>query len=624
VRRLAVIIPESIPSKASKGVHHLFSALSSLPDEFLIYYEPLKNPSHPDFIIIGPYLGLLVIEIRDWYPKHIQKVTKTRVYIENNGKRREDNPLFRAQHFLNQLSRKAKKNPVFADLLDKSPISDGFRFPSGILLVLPNCTGYQLIHHTKGNLYEALGSDHILFREKFSGIEQWDVVELLRFLKSCVVQRRGTVPLTCEQVQLLRGIIHEDILIDLPAIKKAGSDPVAASLTILDRNQEQVLHRISSGHHLLSGPQGSGKTTILLARSLLQQIRREEDRILFLCYTKPALDTITGSLKRNPRIDICSFQDWAGQQGVIRDGTGKDTESDQEFGERCYRHILQGSPGFHAYDAVFIDEGHMFPVSWFRCAREALQEPDTGDLCIASDEQKSMSGPRGKKWQEIGIHFRGHIHHLKGIPEKEFQNTVEILRLARLFLLPGVDSDEEYRNLSRLCGCRIRTGLKPLLIWNTSHEHQVEYALFLVQRLVSSIKSAQHLSGIQPDGIAVLYPYADGSDKFLISSLITLLSRVCPVQWVSEESTTYDRVNYPGLKVHDCYSIQGHFYRVVIILFAEKFEWFFSDIGVFSGRNLLYMALTRPLDFLTIQYTDMTESIKKILNSGYVDEFKGK
>jgi hypothetical protein len=109
VRRLAVIIPESIPSKASKGVHHLFSALSSLPDEFLIYYEPLKNPSHPDFIIIGPYLGLLVIEIRDWYPKHIQKVTKTRVYIENNGKRREDNPLFRAQHFLNQLSRKAKK-----------------------------------------------------------------------------------------------------------------------------------------------------------------------------------------------------------------------------------------------------------------------------------------------------------------------------------------------------------------------------------------------------------------------------------------------------------------------------------------------------------------------------------
>jgi len=61
-----------------------------------------------------------------------------------------------------------------------------------------------------------------------------------------------------------------------------------------------------------------------------------------------------------------------------------------------------------------------------------------------------------------------------------------------------------------------------------------------------------------------------------------------------------------------------------MIIFAENFERFFSDSEFFSGRNLFYMALTRPIDYLTIQYTDRTEIIRKILDSGYVDEFMGK
>ncbi len=625
VRDLAVIIPERVPSNASQGVRRLFAILSQLPDDYLIYYEPLINPSRPDYIIISPYLGLLVIEIRPWYASHIRKITRKQVHLDGREKRTEINPVHHCRQFLEELVRKAQKTPLCAPLLEKNSITHGFRFPTGNLLILPNCSVRQLTSHPAGNLFEALGCETTLCKEVFSGMGKWDTVDLLRFLKSLVSPHGIASPLTCDQIHSIRAVIHDEIVVDLPGTYRTDDpDQTIASLKILDRDQEKILHHISSGHHLLYGPAGSGKTAIMISRCALLHTLYPDIRILVLCQAHAHYEQLKKVFHKFPRVEIQTFQRWAEQLGISRKTSGRKTESDADFGERCFECISGNKAQAHVYDAVFIDEGDRFAPSWFRCAREALKDPESGDLCIVADSQKGMNGPQGVSWGSLGIHLKGHIHHLGMKPVKEYHNTREILSLARLFFLPEAHFSEEYRNLVHLCDCQTRSGLKPLLIWNTSHEHQAEYAIYLVQRLLSSIKSAQYLSGIRPDDIAILYPYAEGPDKYYISSMIPALEKICPVQWVSEESAMYSRVDLPGLKIHDAHSIRDLTYRVVMIIFAENFERFFSDSEFFSGRNLFYMALTRPIDYLTIQYTDRTEIIRKILDSGYVDEFMGK
>ncbi len=61
---MAEMIPERIPSKASKGEQRLFSILSKLPDDCIVHYEALVNRRNPDFIVIIPQYGVLIIEVK--------------------------------------------------------------------------------------------------------------------------------------------------------------------------------------------------------------------------------------------------------------------------------------------------------------------------------------------------------------------------------------------------------------------------------------------------------------------------------------------------------------------------------------------------------------------------------
>ena len=43
----------------------------ALPDDLIVYYEPVVADRYPDFIVIIPQLGLVIVEVKGWYPAHI-------------------------------------------------------------------------------------------------------------------------------------------------------------------------------------------------------------------------------------------------------------------------------------------------------------------------------------------------------------------------------------------------------------------------------------------------------------------------------------------------------------------------------------------------------------------------
>ena len=76
----------------------------------------------------------------------------------------------------------------------------------------------------------------------------------------------------------------------------------------------------------------------------------------------------------------------------------------------------------------------------------------------------------------------------------------EILNLAQIFMLPGMNEEEELHHSLHLNHTESRSGLKPLLIWNRSHQNQADYVIYLIQRLLGSIKSVQISFRNKPGG----------------------------------------------------------------------------------------------------------------------------
>src|SRR5215470_17109583 len=82
---MAEMIPDRLPSGASAGEKRVFALLQQLPDDAIVYYEPIIEGRYPDFIVIIPTVGLLVIEAKGWYPTHILSASHTDVIVNPRG-----------------------------------------------------------------------------------------------------------------------------------------------------------------------------------------------------------------------------------------------------------------------------------------------------------------------------------------------------------------------------------------------------------------------------------------------------------------------------------------------------------------------------------------------------------
>jgi hypothetical protein len=49
---MAEMIPETLPASSTAGEKRVFSALARLPDDCLVYYEPVVRRRYPDLIAI--------------------------------------------------------------------------------------------------------------------------------------------------------------------------------------------------------------------------------------------------------------------------------------------------------------------------------------------------------------------------------------------------------------------------------------------------------------------------------------------------------------------------------------------------------------------------------------------
>jgi Nuclease-related domain len=126
---VAEMIPDRLPSGASAGEKKVFTLLQELPDDVIVYYEPVVADRYPDFIAIIPSVGLLVIEVKGWFPAHISGATTVDVKINARGQQEIcKHPIRQARDYQHHLMDTARLHSEMAALLKRDGPHAGSSF----------------------------------------------------------------------------------------------------------------------------------------------------------------------------------------------------------------------------------------------------------------------------------------------------------------------------------------------------------------------------------------------------------------------------------------------------------------------------------------------------------------
>lgn len=630
---MALMIPDTIPSKASQGEKTLYSILrEQLPDDFLVWYEPIVNKLCPDFVILGSTFGLLIIEVKGWSSGQIVRANNNFFEISRRNRgnteriESEQSPLRQGRNYLVSVIDKLKAYSILNH--PDGNYKGKLAFPVGVGAVMSNITEAQARNE---NIYTLLEKPQVAYRDELLRWMEFGERELIqrfkdmfniRFsfltlsddqlgvIKEALHPVKEPPTLTNDQISTIKGVLHPEMTIkEVPATKESFPNalelpPNSSVIVGLDIEQEKMARDMRDGHRLFSGVAGSGKTLILLCRAKALANRLIEHHILVLCFNitlASHLRSLLHSDNQNPqykeRIEVMHFNDWArslmGRLPNPREFNDGE-EYNQFLGERVLSILQQRSSG-QKWDSVLVDEAHTFSPQWFLCCVAALKDPQNGDLMIVSDGSQSLYKRQKFTWKSVGIKAQGRSKKLRC----NYRNTQQILRAAWKVVQP-------ISNNKNILGddvtfpvveptAALRQGRRPLL-------HQTSTKAQAVEVLVQQI---QHLSqsGYAPGDIAILYRRKTHYDETHFREMLKRIDDLgLKTYWVTENNQTKRdySIKNPGVRVLTALSSLGLEFKVVLILWVEQFSDCCStnlEQSVLARRQL-YVAMTRAQDEL--------------------------
>jgi hypothetical protein len=265
---MAILIPSlGFARFDTRGELRLAERLKDFLEENAVVWHNLPvgpRSRHPDFIIIHPANGLLVLEVKDWRLETIASADKLKVeLLTSRGNVRESNPLEQARKYAFDVVRTLERD---GQLLFPA----GHRFagrpilPFGYGAVFTNITRKQF---DQTNLKEVFNEHLCLFKDEMT--ESADPEEFRSRLWRMVYPRFGE-PLSMPQFDRLRALLFPEIRIRqiaLPLDDAMAPDPSDRTLAVMDMHQEQIARSLGEGHRIIRGVAGSGKTLILAFRA---------------------------------------------------------------------------------------------------------------------------------------------------------------------------------------------------------------------------------------------------------------------------------------------------------------------------------------------------------------------
>ena len=432
--------PKIDPATATRGEKRFFPLLERvLPDEHWIWCKPAVGGSkrgwRPDFLLLGPQYGFLVLQVVDWEATHVLQGTQNWMLLRGDGETiRKPHPEHQAREIAFAVrDRLEKRLPVS----EKAP-------PVGWGVVFTRMSRRDL---------DALKLRGVPFRpETAISIDEVEGGEAGKASFLQTLRGLGEAPfageLSSRTRERIRAVIEpqlhfQDLRDDAPDTKPAAAPPGQPAVSTeeklpgfwLDRKQERMARELASRQTLIYGPAGSGKTVFLVARAQYWLDHKPDARVLFTCYNA----SLASHLRRlfnqrsisvdGERLTVLHYHDLCGS--IL--GVNDIHERSPEFYASLEPKVLQtfgqdeASTGF---DLILVDEGQDFT----RRMVEVLARLVTGggEITIVCDPAQDIYG----RW-DIGNLTPLGGHDVEQLVDC-YRNTAPIFSLALSVLSPEV------------------------------------------------------------------------------------------------------------------------------------------------------------------------------------------
>ena len=603
---MAYMIPEAVPYGRPNSERRVFSTLQALPDDCWVYFEPLVAGRYPDFIVFIPDCGLLVIEVKGWHPQDVLGGEHRNVQLRT---RSAANPIRQAREYMIALMDRCRNHPAAGLILHRDgPHRGRFIFPFGHFALFSEMTDDQLRNHPAGDLRQFLPSSHVVTADEFDAWKDLTGAALKDRL-AAFFDPGWPLSLGPGQVDAIRTILHPEVEVPRTpnqiavgsAVRQLGlpeeEGTPSRMIRSMDFEQERQARTIGAGHRLLFGVAGSGKTIVLMARARYLSEALPNGRILVLCFNVAFKGYLAAVLEACPNVDVYTFHGWGARNGVPWSG-----EKPEDYGAKLLDVLRNGGRDAAAYDAVLIDEAQDFEPTWFQCVTRAMKEPRNGDLLIVGDRNQTNYRLRRISWKDLGIEAKGRSRILR----QNYRNTRPIQAAAAAFS----ESDEANDGIPATA-CEPTTAwrdsqTRPALFRRSSRSSELQAAFDIVQGLLVGSFLHSTFSPLPAEELGLMYSRADASGP--LESVVDHLSRLAPVVWLTQPRPRSDggsqaadnrqRVLEPGIKLQTIHSAKGLQYRAVVLIFADQLGA--GELDTQEERRLLYVALTRPEDFLAV------------------------
>jgi hypothetical protein len=436
-----------------------------LDDDYLVWYDVPVGPkhAHPDFVVLHPRRGLLILEVKDWRLETIRTASKQTWEILAQGvPKNVPNPIEQARHYAHQVIDALARDSRLTN-------ADGkVAFPWSYGVVLTHITRRQF---EAAELHFAIEPHRVVCSDEMTAtVDAEDFQSRLWGMFPTLM--RGTLSLP--QIDRVRWILFPEVRVNTQIGLFPADDDVSETLPdimrVMDLQQEQLARSLGEGHRVIHGVAGSGKTMILSYRAeYLAKAAASTKPILVLCYNQPLavkLDAVMTAKGLADKVHARNFHKWCRQQ-LVAFGQALPAQGPEMF-DQMVAGVIRGVDRGHIpsgqYQAVLIDEGHDFEAAWLKLAAQMV-DPATNSLLLLYDDAQSIYQRRRAQqfsFKSLGIQAQGRTTILK----INYRNTRQILQTASMVaadLLRSEDSAEDGVPLVQPVSCG-RDGHAPVVI----------------------------------------------------------------------------------------------------------------------------------------------------------------
>ena len=602
----------NIDQRCNAGERRVLHQLKRcLEDDYLVWHDVPIGPRarQPDFVILSPRWGVLLLEVKDWKRGTLGPATRDAVELNTpRGRVTQAHPLRQARDFTMELVDLMRRDPalIHAD----GPFAGRLLFPYGWGVVM---AGLKREDVAGTDFDELFAPSRTLLRDDLdeqvpAGAFQqrlWGMFTL-HYPHTLSLPRRDRIRWHLfPEIRLPRQL---SLTTDVEPQADAGALALPNLLQVMDLQQEQIARSLGEGHRVIHGAAGSGKTMILIFRARqLAAAARVDQPILVLCYNRSLaarIDAQLRSLGVDERVVVRTFHGWceelvrAYQLSVPAERQASDYW--QQLAQTLTRAVETGFVPGGQYTALLVDEAHDFEDAWLRAAARMVS-PATRSLLVLYDDVQSIYQRQRKRFNfaSVGIEAVGRTSVLK----LNYRNTAEVLALA-LHCAQGLlgQNQDSLGDLNVVQPSTAgRRGPMPLLLQAGTEREEAE--------LVAERIAGAHADGRDLRDMAIL----TRTRKLMPAFERALAKLQLPCMSMAAGRPTRDEWNAQNVKLLTMHSAKGLEFAVVFVAGLQALP--FRGEPMAEELRLLYVGMTRATHELVFSAHGGSAMVDKVRES---------